>query len=400
MTDNLEWDRDGANAGTTLVSTTVFKSGAVSCRVLADTSNEWGIFYQEFSSSNVTTDLYFRFYFRIATMPNENDDIFGVNATGFGDEEGNLILNTDGTLSWGDDDATILATTVGTLSTNTWYRIEVNYDAADAVEVLLDGVQIINIGAHDGDGIGTVAFGICIDDNVYCGGSASTGAGDFFFDDIAINDTTGSAQTGYPGAGSIVHMQPSGSAGDNNGASAGDCTSVDEVTPNDATDIAVLDADADILDCPTESSSSAGLDSFDTVTLVQVGIREAAVSAAAESWNMRIKSASGGTTTSGSTGTHNDVTYRTNGDAVPRNYTLTSYTDPTTTVAWTPTGTNSLTSMQIGVNAVDATPDINVSTIWALVEYVDQTAPAVIRGNPRYLNIGKLLLRAGKLLIF
>jgi hypothetical protein len=403
MTDNLEWDRTGSSAGTTLVSTTVFRSGLVGCRALADASSEWGVFYQEFSSSNVTTDLYVRFYFRIATMSAENVDIFEMGATGFGDEEGSLILNSDGTLSWGDDDATILATTVGALSTNTWYRIEVNYDAADAVEVLIDGSSVISIGSHDGDGVGTMALGMCIDDGTaYCGGDGFVSSAEYFFDDIAINDTSGSAQTSWPGAGSIVHMQPDGSAGDNNDASSGDCGSVDEVTPDGATTIAVLNDNGDNIDCTAESSSAAGIDSYDTITLVQVGTREAASATASETWALRLKSASGGTTSGGTNTSHNDTTYATNGDpnVAPRNYTLISYTDPTTAVAWTPTGTNSLDNMQVGMNAVAATlADINLSTLWALVEYVDGVAPSPTVGKPRYLRMGTLLLLRGILII-
>ncbi|MEK7071553.1 MAG: hypothetical protein AAB943_01290, partial [Patescibacteria group bacterium] len=74
----------------------------------------------------------------------------------------------------------------------------------------------------------------------------------------------------------------------------------------------------------------------------------------------------------GSTKTHDDTTYRWPiGDpATDRPFSLTSYTDPTTTVAWTVTGTNSLANMQVGVTAIDADPDMNITSISAVVEYV------------------------------
>ena len=127
-----------------------------------------------------------------------------------------------------------------------------------------------------------------------------------------------------------------------------------------------------------ESSSAAGIGSTDTISVIQVGVREAPLTAAADSYALRIKSASSGTTIEGTTLTHNDTTYKTNGDALPRIYSLTSYTDPTTAVAWTPTGTNSLDNMQVGVHAIDATPDILTSTLWALVEYVPSVVPPAI----------------------
>jgi hypothetical protein len=53
--------------------------------------------------------------------------------------------------------------------------------------------------------------------------------------------------------------------------------------------------------------------------------------------------------------------------------------------------------MQIGVNAVDATPDINVSTIWALVEYVDGVAAA---GGPKFLfRQGRTIIKGPRVIL-
>jgi hypothetical protein len=67
--------------------------------------------------------------------------------------------------------------------------------------------------------------------------------GDWFFDDLAINDNTGSFQNSYPGEGKIIHLKPN-AAGDSNGfsvqvggtvGSSNNYTRVNEVTPDDAT---------------------------------------------------------------------------------------------------------------------------------------------------------------------
>lgn len=404
MTDNLEWDRDGGTANTTVISTSVKRSGLSSCG-LVRTTDGWGELLQEFSGSNVDLDLYIRFYLYIAVMPDEDADIMVLEQSGGSDDEGGLVLQTNGILYWFNDEHSPDGTAVGALSTGTWYRIEVNYDSASEVSVRLDGTEIINSGTHTGDGVAELVLGLCtLQGSPFCGASDATA--ELYFDDIAINDTSGSDQNSWSGAGSIVHMQPDGGAGDNNDAGSGTCASVDEVTPDDASTIAVLDDNGDNLDCTVESSSSAGIDSYDTVTLIQVGAREAASTGASETWDLRLKSASGGTTIDGTDTSHNDTTYTTNGDpnTLPRNYVLTSYTDPTTATAWTPTGTNSLDNMQIGMNAVAAvSADINLSTLWALIEYVDGSPPPIVTSSTSrgFFNAGRTLrIFSGGLRVF
>ncbi len=372
--NNLEWEAiTGTSADSSQISTSIKRSGLSSCRNVRATEGS-AAFEHQFIGTATTSDIYIRLYFYIASAPSEDAQIINVWDKGVDANEGTLVLESDLTMTWRDDDETVVGTYSTPLSTETWYRIEINYDAADAVVVRLDGSDIITVGAHDGDAVDTSFISPCAGTTL-CGGGSTTF--DFYYDDFAWNDATGSAQNSWPGAASIVHMQPDG-AGDNNGCSAGDSTSVDEVTPDDGTSICVLDANTggDILDVAVESSSNAGIDSYDTVNLVQIGLRSACASAAACVANPRVKSASGGTTTSGSNTSLSTTTYWTHDDTAPRNYLLTSYTDPTTGIAWTPTGTNSLDNMQIGANASDGNPDVNMSTIWALVEYVDGTAPA------------------------
>lgn len=351
--------------------TTIKHSGDASCRAVA-TADGSAQAQQMFLATQVATDLYFRFYLYIVTAPTEDATIFNVWDRGVDALEGGLVLETDRQLHWIDDEGATDGQGTTVLSTGTWYRIEINYDAADQVLVYIDGVQEIDSSTHTGDSVDSLMIMLCDQDSGHtCG--ANGAQGQWLFDDIAVNDTSGTSQTGLPGNGSIVFMQPD-SAGDSNGCSAGDYSSIDEITPDDATTICTLDLDTggDVIDVNVESSATAGIGASDTITLTQVGIRDAAASAATKIWNMRIKSASGGTVTSGSNRSLSATTYRTNGGSTSAvgDYTLTSYLDPTTGVAWTPTGTNSLDNMQIGVNCSDCNPDTNVSTVWVLVEYV------------------------------
>lgn len=409
MTDNLEWDTGGTDVGSTQIITATTRSGLSACGVVR-ASDGYGQFEQQFSAADSANSFYFRFYLYISATPDENAAIAcvgGTDACSGGTGEQMIVLNTDRTLRLINDASTgDVDTDTTVLSTGTWYRIEWNYDSGGATEVRVDGVQVLQAGSHDGDSITHFMLGMCAGFTQQASNCGPDGAatGTLYFEDVALNDTSGGSQTSWPGAGSIVHMQPNAN-GDNNGCSldstTGDYSDVAEVTPDDSSTHCDLDNVSDIVDVNVESSSNAGIDSYDTVTLVQVGIRDRAETGAAESWTLRLKSASGGTVAGSVSVSHDDVTFRTNGDAAPRNYKLTSYTDPTTSVAWTPTGTNSLDNMQIGIESVDADPDIWVTTLWGLVEYVDGVEPAAAAriSGLRLGAFGSLKITGGGIII-
>jgi hypothetical protein len=166
--------------------------------------------------------------------------------------------------------------------------------------------------------------------------------------------------------------------GSRGGADSGtDYGQVDEVTPNDATDYYILDADNDILDVGVENSSVAGIGASDAITLVQVGTRDTNGGGTTSNRNARLKSQASGTVLSGPNNSLNSSTWWTNARTSTNGvapYPITSYVDPQAGGAWTPA---LLDAMQVGIRASDATPDIWVSTLWALVEYV----PAVGGGS-------------------
>ena len=186
---------------------------------------------------------------------------------------------------------------------------------------------------------------------------------------IIINNDSGTVNNTWPGtAEQIAIMVPVG-AGDN-AATAGTYASIDEVPPT-TSDYIELDSNGNIGDYVVTSPSTAGITGTITAVSVLCRIREEA--AGTSSYQIRIKSASGGTVTSTAAGDAGNATPRTN----PASTTawlrpLYSETDPTTASAWTVTGTNSLTNMQIGVTNVDAdsTPDIWIHAMAAMVGYV------------------------------
>ena len=198
MTDNLEFDASGSAVSTARISTSVgtARSGQASCRAVTS-SGQYSSFRAQFAdSAGQPGPVYFRFYLNIASAPSSNADIFYV-ADG-SDLEGFLILNSNRTLSWANDDASVVGTSVSALAPNTWQRIEVMYDADDAVTVRVNGSNVISIGSHTGDQIHIVGYGICAGS----GGSprvCSGASGDLYFDDMAVNTSTVAPQNSWPG---------------------------------------------------------------------------------------------------------------------------------------------------------------------------------------------------------
>lgn len=361
-----------SGAGCSIASTGQ-RSGSYTTRCTSAASTRQG-FVHQFQSSSNAGPFYFRFYLYVDTAPNANNSIFVVSSgtsisstalvTLYMQSTRELVLFLNG--------ITVVGSPSAALNTGQWYRIEVMVDNTPApglhvVRALIDGTEFagandLTMGNYQAFRWGT---------NMLNSGSVSSGT--FLFDDIAVNNTTGTAQTSYPGAGSIVHCHPN-AAGDN-AATAGLVGAIDEVTPNDATDFIELDTDGGMTaDYNIDAASTCGIDSYDTVNLVQVGVRERAETVGAESWVLRVKSQASGTVTEGSATTHDDTTWRTNGDQTPQyNYRLTSYTDPQAGGSWTP---SLLDTAQIGIRTTDGNPDVHVSTLWALVEYTDGGSPA------------------------
>lgn len=329
------------------------------------------------------THFYGRFCLYIVTAPNAASTIYvfttqvdfaGLEAASSAtrliwfqlDTNGDLVCHTT---------TTNLGTI--TLGTNTWYVIEFKVDAtqsagSDIIEVKVDEVaQITNTGLTLTTGQDVIFFGGNLSDE-----TATTG--EWYFDDLAFNDNAGSVQNSYPGAGQIKHLKPNaagdvaeGSAGGSVPAATG-WQSVDEETPNDGTDYWNLAdpstgaTDADRLQVNLEASGLTN----ETIVLAAVGARIGNDGSANSSFALGIKSQASGTIVEGSTITFVGAggTFVTHDDSsLNFNYKLTIYTDPQSGGALTPA---LLDTTQLCIRAPDATPDVRVTAIWLLVEYL------------------------------
>jgi len=280
------------------------------------------------------------------------------------DVDGHLELWNDiGIVQVGGDSAI--------LALDTWYWINLTFINGTAVlTAKIDGASFAS-GPITAGGIEVLDHGI---------GISTAATGEFWYDDHVFNDQTGANETGEPGDQKIIICKPNAAGDSANGSRGGadsgsDFGQLDEDPPNDATDYYILDIANDRIEVNCEAASLF-IGANDTVKAVQPVVRHRAESAALMSYAATIKSQALGTRQTGNTITHNDATWKTNGDVLPRLPSLTSYTDPQGGGAWT---TALLDTAQPGVIAIDATPDVWITSLAFLVAYVPVVVTTAIQ---------------------
>lgn len=347
----------------TTVSTTNVRSGTYAMR--ANASGSAPFWRTQVKSSDDTTNIcYFRFYLYIASATNALVQIARIVDSG-NVQQAVIRLTTGNQLQLCDNTVTQVGSNSSTLTGATWYRVELKYNGnTHALEAQLDGSAF----ASGAGGVGSAGWS-----KVLLGTINGTPTADLYFDDVAVNDSTGSFQNSYPGSGKIIHLKPN-AAGDingylvTNGGTAGasnNFTRVNEVTPDDATtyNASVLLNAEDLYNC-----DDSGIGASDTVNVVAVGARFADLVAAdaTTSFKLEIEKTASGTKTQSAAIIANSTTWRTNATAAPFNYPVTTYQDPDSS-AWTQ---STLDSAQIGmIVSAAGVRTAAISKIWMLVDY-------------------------------
>lgn len=306
--------------------------------------------------------VYARAYIYLSSLPTV--DLTMLNFISGAQDNGYLLLKTDGTIQlW--KGFTIGNAQIGSassaISTGAWHYLELFIDTTTTASTVLtgrvDGVQFAS--GTENVGIGknsdAINFGIT-------GGSASKTV---YFDDLAINDSSGSFHNSWPGEGKIIHLKAN-AAGDNSDWT-NDYTNVDETTPDDASTLVSSNTSNHIDDHNIEAPA---MGTSDTVNVVQVGCRFNGAGASANaSFVLRIKASASGTVEESSAITPSNTTWVTNAAAAPRNYSLTLYDLPgASTTAWTK---SDLDNAQIGYRlSSTSTNAAQISTVWLLVDYI------------------------------
>lgn len=337
-----------------------------------------------FASADIQDSLFFRAYIYVAAAPTALATIMNVY-TAASAAKISVRLNPDLTLQlWNAEDSAQIGSLSSAISLNTWYRVEFSVNtttlASTACTARIDGVQFATGNANLSVGVQRFSVGTL----------ASEATLDIYYDCLAVNDDSGTAQNSWPGEGYIIRLLPN-AAGDVNtfatqtggtAGSANNYTRVDELTPDTNT---TLNGSNTLNQEDFFNMEDCGLQTYDTITLVEVWVQARNPTAdAATELKSEIKKTSGGTIAQSIGMIPNTNTWQANpttslGFRSP----FVNYLDPDG-AAWTST---TLDSMQLGYKiTTGGTNRIDVSNISAIVEYVPGVAPS---GSP---NIHSMMM--------
>lgn len=376
-TSNVEWGT--VSSGATIVTSNPH-TGTYSGAITSLTSGTFKGFVYQFAAANTTGPFYYQFWIYINTAPNANTTIAGMQENS-GAENLTVVLSTTRTLSlFTTDGATQIGSASSAVPLATWTCIELKMDNSPASGSMVGEMRVNKVVTATSSTLTTTNYpaGIL---GIYVGGNLegeSATTINIQFDDVALNNGSGSFDNTYPGGSSLLRYSPTG-AGDSNtfgtqvggtAGSANNFTRVNEVTPDNATSYnASITAASDLFAVgPVGGTLPAA-----TINGVIVGGRVANLTGAdtTASLQFQIEQTSGGTIQKSGAIIPDTLTWSTNSKAVPHNYPLSAPQDPTGT-NWTAT---TISTMQIGylIDTVHTDADA-VSTIWAYVDYTPSSS--------------------------
>lgn len=393
VTAGLEWT---TTTDAPTISTAIKNGGAASLSISTATTRRG--FTHTIASTNT---YYMRTYFYVVPGAGTGAALtIGLkNASNIYAGYVTITEGTTPTLAVFSNSTSSAISNTASLTNDNWHMLEMFANSADAANlddltVRVDGVQVAN-----SNSLNLVGSLVTLD----IGAATVSGSGDvFYIDNVAVNNTTGGSQASWPGIGKIVAARPN-AAGFVACENAATFSAINETPPSDAVtgstdrcDI-VTNGGATVTHNVTDSST-LGINSYNTISLVYTMHRMREVTTGATNW-APVLSANGSATTTGTLlDTGDATTVRTNPSGTTAfGSGIISYTNPSTGVAWTPTGTNSIDSMKLGFTSTDANPDITNATAAAMIEYVDQVPYTPL--GALYYSVGKLILTNGKMII-
>lgn len=351
------------------IQTTLIRTGIYAGRISALSSGTRKYWQVTFVSSNNDGPYFKRFYFRYPTLPNSNNTIFQFLSSG-DVARAKIQLTSTGTLILSDDVGQI-GSASSVLTSNTWYRIEVEFNRNPAagsqiVRARIDGVEFAGSSSR------TITTGI---NKFRIGGNLDSEAqtiGEWFFDDLALNTDV------YCGDGGIIHRRPNavGDASD----WTNDYTAVDEVSPDDVTTFVASNTSGHIDDHNIEAAGVSG-----DINVVALGVRYRAANATnAAGFVLRIKASSGGTVEESSEIVPNSTTWRTNENSnTIQNFSLVLYNKPGASTD--PYTFSDIDTTQIGYRiSTGNTNNVQISTVYLSIDY---SPPAPVTISPSGIDV-------------
>lgn len=363
------------------VQSTNARSGTYAGRTPTNVSNPIAYGFQWRASAG-TSNVYFRAYLSVQTLPANTQPIISVaNGASFAMSTSNahIRLTTAGKLQLFNG-VTQIGSDSPALNTGTWYRVEIHYDSTPAggsqvLDARIDGVSFASSSTLTLSVSSVLAIGF--GSNLH--GAVITATGSWDWDDIALNDTTGSFQNSWPSAGSIVYLRPNAVGDNTSWTSTGtNWSAVSEITPDDATSGNRAATAVNIDDYNIDATPTV-LDSAATINCVQVGVRYAADTATQANnaqWMVRFKSSSGGTTVESAAIQAAATSYVTNANSTPPLFPLTLYQTPDSTSLTKSNLDTSQIGLDLAVSSSTSTVT-RVTAMWLLVDYTPTTTTPI-----------------------
>lgn len=360
-------------ANPTIIANPWPEAGLFSCKVFGAASGTKKGKTHNFVSSNSNGPYFFRWAFWFDSLPTIEDRIIVVENSSSTDVL-YITIDSSGLLRFYGPGGQI-GSASSALVSGTRYVIEIKIDATPAGgsqvgEARLNGsVFATSSTLTYATGIDRMGFGMNLN-------SEAQTAGVLYFDDLCVNDSTGTAQNSYPGDGRIVHLYPN-AAGDNAAWSLGgsspaatDFGSVGETTPDSGVTFLSSGTTSGVIDDMNITDTPAAIKSYDTINCVAVGVQwnEAATGPTHPLIALRVKAAAAGTVTEDTaTSLTQGTTFRINSVvSSPNAYLLNSAVQPGTSSAWTKA---TLDTAQIGVRLTNTPAHAaQVSALWLQVD--------------------------------
>ncbi len=260
--------------GTVSIGSTAPHSGTYRLDTVNTAGNEYA--QRTFTAhSTVGSKLHFRFYFRADdATPTAETQVFadGSSTPALGLQ---ILLETSGVLRLKNVVATTTVDSSVTLSDNTWYRIEAEHElgettAGSMTMKLYDDtvpfgtlLDTITLTAQD-----TIPDAVASISLIRIGKTASASV--FSYDDIAMNDSTGSVQTSYAGQGKIYLISPNSDVSikwetDAGGTDNATFAQIDEIPGT------LNDADFNQVSSAVDAADALGANGIDRLGLTDLG---------------------------------------------------------------------------------------------------------------------------------
>jgi hypothetical protein len=237
---STEWSGQGGS----LVETSPVHSGTYSCEAqTVGGNNQIG---RNLASNITSGTIYWRFYVRFSTFPSVDEcEVAFVRNGGGSSRAFDVYIDTTGGEFVGIKNRVPATPTTALssvdLATNTWYRIETQLVISDTTGSitlrLYEGESTTVLDTLSLTGQDTLPTNI----NQFWLGSLANATYDMNYDDVALNDATGSFQNTWPGPGKVFLVKPASNdtvgwtrTGANcSGTTNTDCVDDEPGTPDD-----------------------------------------------------------------------------------------------------------------------------------------------------------------------